>query len=176
MHRNAVDDVINNNLYFLCQFLTPDSPIMSTTKIPQKRILGEASSARRNIPSSPSSGKKRKLEALSSPVSRFKSSQYGQNVKLGSSQPSHFESEVLEKMTQDMAGLKKNNSEKDQEWQRPPLIDFQPERDNLCFQQIDAEEGTLNGGKATVKFFGVTEVCGINNLWCYADRCRLDIP
>lgn len=63
-------------------------------------------------------------------------------------------------MTQDMAGLKKNNSEKDQEWARPPLVDFKPERDTLCFQQIDAEEGTLNGGKATVKFFGVTEVGG----------------
>jgi len=131
---------------------------MAPTRVPAKRILGESSSARGNIPPSPSSGKKRKLEALSSPVSRFKSSQYGAKGKPGSSQPSQFESEVLEKMTQDMAGLKKSNSEKDQQWQRPPLIDFKPERDNLCFQQIDAEEGTLHGGKATVKFFGVTEV------------------
>jgi DNA polymerase delta subunit 1 len=131
---------------------------MAPTKVPQKRILGDSTNTRRNIPSSPASGKKRKLEALSSPVARFKSSQNGPNGKPGSSQPSQFESEVLEKMTQDMAGLKKNNSEKDQQWSRPPLVDFKPERDNLCFQQIDAEEGTLHGGKATVKFFGVTEV------------------
>jgi DNA polymerase delta subunit 1 len=61
-------------------------------------------------------------------------------------------------MTQDMEGLKKNNSEKDQAWQRPPLVDFSAQKDSLIFQQIEAEEGTLHGGKATVKFFGVTEV------------------
>ena len=62
-------------------------------------------------------------------------------------------------MTQDMNSLKKNNSEKDQEWTRPSLGDFNPQTDNLCFQQIEAEEGTLHGGnKATVKLFGVTEV------------------
>jgi DNA polymerase delta subunit 1 len=63
---------------------------------------------------------------------------------------------VLEKMTQDMEGLKENNSEKDQQWARPSLGDFNPETDGLVFQQIEAEEGTLNG-KATVKLFGVTE-------------------
>ena len=77
---------------------------------------------------------------------------------MGSSQPSHFESEVLEKMTQDMAGLKKNNSERDQEWARPSLADFSWSTDNLIFQQIECEEGTLHDGKATVKLFGVTEV------------------
>lgn len=77
---------------------------------------------------------------------------------MGSSQPSHFESEVLEKMTQDMAGLRKNNSERDQEWARPSLADFNAEADNLTFQQIECEEGTLHDGKATVKLFGVTEV------------------
>jgi DNA polymerase delta subunit 1 len=77
---------------------------------------------------------------------------------MGSSQPSHFESEVLEKMTQDMAGLKNKNSEKDQAWARPGLDDFNSEKDNLCFQQIECEEGTIAGGKATVKLFGVTEV------------------
>ncbi len=78
---------------------------------------------------------------------------------MGSSQPSHFESEVLEKMTQEMNGLKENNSEKDQQWERPSLKDFDAKRDGLVFQQIEAEEGTLHGGKATVKLFGVTEVC-----------------
>lgn len=62
-------------------------------------------------------------------------------------------------MTQDMAGLKKNNSEKDQQWERPSLDTFNHETDNLCFQQIEVEEGTLHAGKATVKLFGVTEVC-----------------
>lgn len=61
-------------------------------------------------------------------------------------------------MTQDMAGLKKSNAEKDQQWARPPLDDFNADTDKLCFQQIEAEDGTLHGGKATVKLFGVTEV------------------
>jgi DNA polymerase delta subunit 1 len=134
---------------------------MATVALPQKRVFGEASSARRNIPSSPASGKKRKLEALSSPAaSRFKSSQNGPKGKLGSSQPkSQFETEVLEKLNSDISGLKNNNSEKDQQWERPSIAGFNPQSDNLCFQQIEAEEGTLNGGKATVKLFGVTEVC-----------------
>lgn len=131
---------------------------MPAATLPQKRVLGEASSARRNIPPSPS--KKRKLEPFSSPAGRFKSSQNGLNKgKLGSSQPkSHFEEEVLEKMTQDMNELKQKNSENDQQWERPPLGDFDPRKDALCFQQIEAEEGTLHGGKTTVKLFGVTEV------------------
>jgi DNA polymerase delta subunit 1 len=131
---------------------------MATARVPQKRILGESTNARRNIPSSPASAKKRKLEPISSPAARFKTSQNGPRGNMGSSQPSHFESEVLEKMTQDMAGLKKHNSEKDQAWARPPLDDFNVQTDNLCFQQIEAEEGTLHGGKTTVKLFGVTEV------------------
>lgn len=132
---------------------------MAAAVLPQKRVFGEASSARRNIDSSPASIKKRKLEPISSPAARFKSSQHGPKGKLGSSQPkSHFETEVLEKLTQDMSGLKKKNSEKDQQWDRPSLGDFNAESDNLCFQQIEAEEGTLHGGKATVKLFGVTEV------------------
>jgi DNA polymerase delta subunit 1 len=131
---------------------------MAPARVPQKRILGDATNTR-NIPSSPAdaSSKKRKLEPASSPAVRFKSSQNGPKGKMGSSQPSHFETEVLEKMTQDMAGLKKNNSEKDQEWARPGLGSFNAATDNLCFQQIEAEEGTFTGGKATVKLFGVTE-------------------
>ncbi|KAK0123729.1 DNA-directed DNA polymerase delta [Cadophora gregata] len=133
---------------------------MAPSRLPQKRILGDTTNTRRNIPSSPSSAKKRKLEPVepaSSPAARFKSSQNGPKGKLGSSQPSHFESEVLEKMTQDMAGLRKNNSEKDQHWPRPSLNDFKASKDNLIFQQIECEEGTLHGGNATVKLFGVTE-------------------
>lgn len=133
---------------------------MAPARAPQKRILGDATNTR-NIPSSPTSVKKRKLEPASSPAVRFKSSQNGPKGKIGSSQPSHFESEVLEKMTQDMAGLKKNNSEKDQEWARPSLGNFKADTDNLCFQQIEAEEGSFHGGKATVKLFGVTEASGI---------------
>jgi DNA polymerase delta subunit 1 len=60
-------------------------------------------------------------------------------------------------MTVDMAGLKKNNSEKDQAWARPGLGDFNADTDSICFQQIEVEEGTLHGGKATVKLFGLTE-------------------
>lgn len=60
-------------------------------------------------------------------------------------------------MTQDMAGLKNKNAEKDQSRARPGLNDFSPHKDNLCFQQIECEEGTVAGGKAAVKLFGVTE-------------------
>lgn len=132
---------------------------MSTPfKVPQKRILGEATNAQQNITLTPASvNKKRKLEPASSPVSRFKSSQNGPKGKAGSSQPSHFETEVLEKMTQDMAGLKENNAEKDQQWARPPLVDFDPNKDDVCFQQIEVEEGTLHGNQVAVKLFGVTE-------------------
>ncbi len=131
---------------------------MAPARVPAKRILGEASNTRRNIPSSPASAKKRKLEPTSSPATRFNSSQNGPQGKLGSSQPSKFESETLLQMTQDMAGLRKNNSEKDQEWARPGLGGFDPHKDSLCFQQIECEEGTFEDGKACVKLFGVTEV------------------
>ena len=130
---------------------------MATAFLPQKRVLGE-SKTRQNIPSTPaSSSKKRKTDSFtSSPAAvRFASSQNG---KLGSSQPkSTFESEVLEKMSQDISTAKQNNTEKDQSWDRPPVEDFVPQRDSLCFQSIEAEEGTLHGGKATVKLFGVNE-------------------
>lgn len=64
-------------------------------------------------------------------------------------------------MTQEMADLKKNNSEKDQQWDRPSLGDFNAKEDPICLQQIEVEEGTLHGGKATVKLFGVTAVSAV---------------
>ncbi|KAI9789727.1 MAG: DNA-directed DNA polymerase delta [Piccolia ochrophora] len=127
----------------------------AATVTAQKRVLGDSTNARRNIASSPSSAKKRKLDTLSSPAHPLKPRPNG---KFGSSQPkSQFEEEVLEKLTQDMTDLKKKNSEKDQQWARPPLEDFDEKRDGICFQQIEAEEGTLHGGKTTIKLFGVTE-------------------
>lgn len=131
---------------------------MASAVLPQKRVLGEASS-RQNIPSTPASAKRRKADVFSSsPAARFPGSQKDPRAKLGSSQPkSAFESEVLEKLSQDISDLKRNNTEKDQVWERPPVSHFAPERDSLCFQSIDAEEGTLHGGRATVKLFGVTE-------------------
>jgi DNA polymerase delta subunit 1 len=133
---------------------------MPSATLPKKRVFGEASSARRNIVSAPVSSKKRRLEnPPSSPVVRFNSSQNDGKGKLASSQQkSTFETEVLERMSQDISDLKQNNTEKDQIWGRPPLPkEFDPENDNLCFQAIEAEEGTLGGGQATVKLFGVTE-------------------
>jgi len=35
--------------------------------------------------------------------------------------------------------------------------DFDPSKDSLIFQSIEAEEGTLAGGQATVKLFGITD-------------------
>jgi DNA polymerase delta subunit 1 len=133
---------------------------MAAAVLPQKRAFGEASQTRRNIPATPSSNtKKRRLEGFSSsPVGRLPSSQLGN--KVASSQPkSTFESDVLEKLSQDISARKQNNSEKDQDWDRPPVpASFNPRSDNLVFQQIEAEEGTLHGGQATVKLFGVTEL------------------
>jgi DNA polymerase delta subunit 1 len=133
---------------------------MPAAVLPQKRVFGEASNARGNIPATPSSTKKRRLEPISSsPAVRFNSSQTDPKKKLGASQTkSVFESEVLEKLSQDISELKQNNTEKDQAWARPPIPrDFSPRASNLTFQSIEAEEGTLHGGQTTIKLFGVTE-------------------
>jgi len=130
---------------------------MPASVLPQKRVFGEASQARRNIAASPTASKKRRLDIpSSSPVKRLPSSQ--NKDKFGSSQPkSAFESD-LEKLSQDISDLKQNNTEKAQPWTRPPVpASFSPQKNSLCFQQIEAEEGTLYGGSATVKLFGVTE-------------------
>ncbi|KAF4551284.1 DNA polymerase delta catalytic subunit-like protein [Elsinoe fawcettii] len=120
--------------------------VAAAPKIPAKRVLQDAPKSRYNAQASPS--KKRKLD----------SNGFKHPNGPGSSQPkSHFEEEVLEKLTQDISGLQRNNAERDQQWARPPLDDFDPKTDNLCFQQIDVEEGTLHGGKTTVKLFGVTQ-------------------
>lgn len=124
------------------------------TATPLKRVLVETTNTARNIAASPHSAKKRKLET---PSKGFRKPA-GPNGP-GSSQPkSQFETEVLEKLSQNLGGLKQKNQEKDQQWARPPLDDFNEQTDSLCFQQIEAEEGTLQGGKTTVKLFGVTEV------------------
>ena len=129
----------------------------AVARTPQKRVLADSTNSRRNIAFSPQSTKKRKLD--SSPATALKGLPRGSNGKYGSSQPrSQFEEEVLDKLTQDLNGLKQNNSEKDQQWARPALGDFNPALDSLCFQSIEAEEGTLQGGRATVRLFGVTEV------------------
>ncbi|KAL9117224.1 MAG: hypothetical protein Q9187_006241 [Circinaria calcarea] len=121
---------------------------------PAKRVLGDSTKTHRNINHVPSP-KRRKLDGGS--AIKLKAPKAA-NSAPGSSQPkSQFEEEVLEKLTQDINGLKQKNSERDQQWERPGLEDFDETKDSLCFQQIDAEEGTLNGGRTTVKLFGVTE-------------------
>lgn len=133
---------------------------MSAATLPQKRVLADSTKAHHNVNNtlpSPSATKKRKLNIGSSPA-KFRSNQRSFDNKLGSSQPkSQFEEEVLEKLKYDINGLKQKNSEKDQQWDRPSLDDFDDKKDNLCFQQIEAEEGTLHGGNTTIKLFGVTE-------------------
>jgi DNA polymerase delta subunit 1 len=126
---------------------------------PQKRILGDSTKLHSNnlIPISPTAVKRRKLN-YGAPAATNVRAPNGGRVP-GSSQPkSQFEEEVLEKLTQDINGLKQKNAEKDQQWDRPPLDDFDENRDNLCFQQIEVEEGTLHGGRPALKLFGVTEV------------------
>ncbi|KAI6797516.1 DNA polymerase delta catalytic [Hortaea werneckii] len=131
----------------------PGVVAQTSPQVPNKRALQEAPHSRRNQQMSPS--KKRKLENDGTP--KFKALKANGGLP-GSSQPkSKFEEEVLEKLTQDIETLKQNNTEKDQHWARPSLDDFNEKEDTLTFQQIEAEEGTLHGGKTTVKLFGVTE-------------------
>ncbi|RKF75405.1 DNA polymerase delta catalytic subunit [Golovinomyces cichoracearum] len=127
---------------------------MTVSRAPQKRIHGFAPQVQKDGLSSPNSKKKRKLESYSSMGARLNSSQTKYNGRKTPSQPSQFETEVLEKLTQDMASLKENNAEKDQQWERPPVLDSSSGKQNLCFQQIECEEGTLHSGKATIKLFG----------------------
>lgn len=129
--------------------------------MPQKRVLGDATNdnGASNGFVSPAALKKRKIE--NETPSRLKAPPMGTQRKgFGSTQPqkSQFEEEVLEKLTQDMGELKQNNAEKDQQWERPPLGEFDPNTVNICFQQIDAEEGRMVGDKIAVRLFGVTEV------------------
>lgn len=127
--------------------------------MPQKRVLGDTTSNARNAFASPNAMKKRKLDNETSGQLK-PPTQNVQRKGFGSSQPqkSTFEEEVLEKMTQDINDLKQSNAEKDQQWERPPLGPFDPAAENICFQQIDAEEGRMAGDKMAVRLFGVTEV------------------
>ena len=134
---------------------------MPAAVLPPKRVLGDSTKVHRNANNlpSPSAAKRRKLDVVSSPAPARIKVPNGTRAGPGSSQPkSQFEEEVLEKLTQDINGLKEKNSEKDQQWDRPNLDDFNEKIDSLCFQQIEVEEGTLHGGKTTVKLFGVNEV------------------
>lgn len=123
----------------------------------QKRVLGDATNNPRSPLNTSAAIKKRKLEVEASVKANTPN---GLRKVPGSSQPqkSQFEEEVLEKLTQDINELKGSNSEKDQQWERPPLGEFDPKEENICFQQIDAEEGTIMGGKTAIRLFGVTEV------------------
>jgi DNA polymerase delta subunit 1 len=130
---------------------------MATKLVPQKRVLTDSTNTHLGPPSTPASAKKRRVEPPSSSPA-FRNSQKGAGRKITSSQPkSTFESDVLDKFSQEISDLKQNNAEKDQEWERPPVTNLNPASDNICFQAIEAEEGTLAGGKPTVKLFGVTE-------------------
>ncbi|CAA9961376.1 DNA polymerase [Pyrenophora teres f. maculata] len=126
------------------------------SKASSKRTLSETSGKRNNVQLSPRSSKKLKVENANE---KSRAPIKVANGSFNSSQPaaSQFE-ETLEKMTDDVESVKKGNKEKDQEWHRPAIPeDFSEMTHNLTFQQIDAEEGVLNGGRATVKLFGVTE-------------------
>jgi DNA polymerase delta subunit 1 len=128
-------------------------------KTPMKRGLAEANNTRVNVQASPRSAKKLKLD--NGNVTMGRASAKVANGSFNGSQPtkSRFEEEVLEKMSQDIETLKYKNAERDQQWRRPEMPrDFDEMTHSVTFQQIEAEEGVLNGGKATVKLFGVTAV------------------
>ncbi|TPX11063.1 uncharacterized protein E0L32_007924 [Thyridium curvatum] len=81
--------------------------------------------------------------------------QHANGSRSHSSHPkSQFESDVLEAIDR---VIKQGATGKDQTWGRPPLTGFDPDNQDLCFQQIEAEEGTLDGGATVVRLFGVTK-------------------
>jgi len=126
-----------------------------------KRVLAEASNTRQNVQPSPRSAKKLKLDMENNSGTSLRAPVKPVNSSFNASQPpkSKFEEEELEQLTQDIATLREKNTEKDQQWARPSLPEnFDEMTHNVTFQQIDAEEGVLNGGKGTIKLFGVTEV------------------
>lgn len=125
------------------------------TKTPAKRALAESSNNRVNA--SPRSAKKLKFENGSATRGSMAKKANG-SFNSSHPGPSQFE-DTLEKMTQDIESLKTKNTEKDQQWKRPLLPeDFSEVTSKVVFQQIEAEESVLNGGKPAVKLFGVTEV------------------
>lgn len=140
-----------------CYALLEAAEMPAAVATPQRDVLADSTNTRGNVVPTLNSGKKRRYDG--SPVTTLKAPSRRVNGAPGSSQPkSQFEEQILEKLTQDVGGLKKKNAEKDQQWARPPLDDFDEKTQSLCFQQIEAEEGTLHGGKTTVKLFGTTEV------------------
>ena len=132
---------------------------------PQKRVLADSTSVHQNavVDPTPHSSKRRKLDLGSSPRKRPGPQRARPNAPGSSNPKSQFEKEVLEKLTQDISELKHKNAERDQEWNRPPLVDFDGRRDALRFQQIEAERGSMAGSKPTVRLFGVTEVSSVTS-------------
>ncbi|KJZ70768.1 hypothetical protein HIM_09852 [Hirsutella minnesotensis 3608] len=126
---------------------------MDSKNDPRKRPLAESIN-RFNVGSSQSPLKKHRLGIFPSRQTSQTSSRA--NI-LASQGKSAFESEILEKIGRGISDLKRNNAEKDQEWDRPPVQEIDPDRDNLCFQYIEAEDGTTFGGGSSVRLFGVNE-------------------
>jgi len=127
---------------------------MKQRTIPEKRrVLTESTNTNSNI-QSPAT---KRLKTDGPTPRKFKPPPKIANGAPKSSQPSQFEEEILQNLTQGISNLKDKNAEKDQRWARPSLDGFNPQTETLCFQQIEAEEGTF-GGKHTIKLFGVTEV------------------
>jgi DNA polymerase delta subunit 1 len=126
---------------------------MGGTTSVKRKVLKESTNTNSNI-QSPAT-KKLKTEGLT--PKKFRPPPKVVNGPLKSSQPSQFEEEVLQNLTQGINTLKDKNAEKDQQWARPSLDTFNEKTDSLCFQQIEAEEGVF-AGKPSIKLFGVTEV------------------
>lgn len=105
---------------------------------------------KRPVPTSTdSAAKKRKVEG---------DIRHNRLTKLSQNVPKSAFEEELGKMSQEISELKNSNAERDQKWDRPALDpSWNPQTDNLLFQQIDIEEGHLNN-KTAIRLFGVTEV------------------
>ena len=112
-----------------------------------------AETSKRSLGSgAPSTASKKRRVANTQDVSKAPTISLSQNAPMSS-----FEEE-LGNLTQEINHLRATGSERDQNWPRPDLDPaWNPETDSLLFQQIDIEEGTLNGMTA-IRLFGVTGV------------------
>ncbi|KAF4467399.1 DNA polymerase delta subunit 1 [Fusarium albosuccineum] len=135
---------------------SPHAPLMMASGLSRKReASNEDRGASTKLPSKRPKAESTSRTRVVTPKNARPHQQHANGTRFNSSQPkSSFESDVLETIDR---VIKQGASGTDQTWGRPPLTDFDPDNDNICFQQIEAEEGTIDGGVTVVRLFGITK-------------------
>ncbi|CAN6611264.1 DNA polymerase delta catalytic subunit [Trichomonascus vanleenenianus] len=70
--------------------------------------------------------------------------------------PSSFELD-LARVADEIREIDGEGAELSQKWDRPKLVNFDPDTTDVVFQQIDAEEAVIDGEVSVVRIFGVSE-------------------